>query len=115
MNTTLSARAPSYAALVRDDRGGLQLRRFHTSADAAAASDREQAGKVTPATDGLPSHVLAKQLGLHPKTLRRRWAAGEIPGIEHGPRTLVIPHRACRLIKMHGLLGFARMMQAGKL
>lgn len=114
MSASLSARAPRFAALVRNDRGGLEVRRFHTSADAASATaDREHRTDAMP--DGLPSHVLAKQLGLHPKTVRRRWQAGEIPGIEHGPRTLVIPHRACRLIKIHGLLGYARLQQAGKL
>jgi len=116
MSGNLSAPAPHFAALVRNDRGGLELRRFHTSADAAgAAADREMVSRVRSAGPGIPSHQLARELGVSAKTIRRRWEKGDLPGIAHGERTLLIPHDAVRLVKIHGLLGYAHRRAAGLL
>jgi hypothetical protein len=80
---------------------------------AHVAAEREICGTTRENTKGVLSYKLARELGLHPKTIRRRWKQGDLPGIEHGERTLVIPHHACRLVRTYGLLGYARMRQAG--
>lgn len=80
--------------------------------DARIAAERAIAGR--PGTGkGVKSSDLARQIGVHPRTIRRRWAKGELPGIEHGEHTLIIPHEAVRLVKSYGLLGYARMRAAG--
>lgn len=111
-NRTLAS--GNHSALVRGDDGNLHIRHFPTAADAArVAAEREIAGRSI--KGGLLSFKLARDLGVHPKTIRRRWERGELPGVEHGERTLVIPHEACRLVKIYGLVGYARMRAAGKL
>lgn len=106
----------SFAALTRTDMGGLAIRHFPTAADAArVAAEREIATTGRGSGRGVKSFELARKLGVHPKTIRRRWEAGDLPGIEQGDRTLIIPHEAVRLVSIYGLLGYARMKRAGKL
>lgn len=115
------ATTPQYAALIRGDDGGLDVRRFHTAADAAAASAASD-GVFESGLSALDkrrkmttSHDLARELGLHPKTVRRWVLRNEIPAIAHGPRLLMIPNRICQLVKLWGLDGVRRMALRGEL
>ena len=100
-----------HAALVRGDDEGLHVRHFPTASAAAKAS---QAREIAP-EPGLRSTLLARKIGVHPRTLRRAHDRGELPGIKHGERLLIIPRRVCRLVMTHGLLGVAGMIKRGEL
>ncbi len=104
-------KAGRHAALVRGDDEGLHVRHFATAAEAATAS---QAREIAP-EPGLKSTVLARRIGVHPRTLRRAHDRGELPGVKHGERILIIPRRVCRLVMTHGLLGVAGMVRRGQL
>jgi transposase-like protein len=59
---------------------------------------------------------LAAKLGIHPRTLRRQFARGGLPGaVEHGERILMVPTRLLRLARAYGLRGVERMANAGLL
>lgn len=110
-----------FPALVRGEDGNLHIRKFPTSADAAAASsDRElpppdQVQIVCGVRRGwIQSTKLAKKHGLHPRRIRRAYQNGELPGcIEHGAHTLMVPSHLDRLISAYGLRGVGQMAKAG--
>jgi hypothetical protein len=103
---------PAFGALFRNDAGGLEIRHYPTAAEAAlVAAERELTEMHS--LKGTRSTVLARELGLSPRTLRRRWLAKEIPGIEHGPRRLLIPREACRLIRLFGLWRYVQLRRTG--
>ena len=124
----------SHYAIIRDDRGALQVRRFATAADAAAVScERELPTPAplprtpTPApveiaaiagrdTGTLRHSEFARRLGIHPDTVRRAWKAGGLPGaIEQTQRSLMVPARLLRLAKVYGFVPVTRMGKAGLL
>lgn len=120
------------SALIRGDDDGLTVRRFADPADAqAACAAREEepapyaAGAITcqirtPAKSiqrggWTKSHELAHEIGMSPKTVRRAILRGELPAISHGERSMMIPNRICRLVKLYGLRGVAGMVHRGLL
>ncbi len=110
--------ARTYSALVRGDDGGLEVRRFATREDAAAA---ESSREITPERKGGRDYTtgeVAKQIGISQRTIIRRCDKGEIPFKDQGTsgqaRRMISSH-TLRLIKTHGLRGLARMIQAGLL
>lgn len=109
-----------HSALVRGEDGGLHVRRFPTPALAREASRHREvvpplAPWATPAPDELArvagpargevsSTEFARRLKIHPRTVRRWFSAGGLPGArEHGPRTLRVPLRLLRLAQCYGL------------
>jgi hypothetical protein len=124
----------SHYAIIRDDRGALQVRRFATAADAAAVScERELPAPAPLPRTQLPAPLdiaaiagrdastmrhseFARRLGIHPDTVRRAWKAGGLPGaIEQTQRTLLVPCRLLRLAKAYGFMPVTRMGRAGLL
>jgi|GEM_PF-7080538 len=138
----------THHAIIRDDRGNLQIRRFATPADAARASvDRElptatrpllmsdrttqRPAVVLPGTLPPPEQIaavlgqrggemrhteFARRLGIHPRTLKRQWLRGGLPGAkQHSAKILVVPVRLLRLAEAYGLRQVERMAQAGLL
>lgn len=79
--------------------------------DVAEAS---QAMDIAPGA-GVKSHMLARRIGVHPKTIRRAWKRGDLPGIAHGPRCLMIPWNVCKLVTQFGLLRVAGMRRRGEI
>jgi len=56
----------------------------------------------------------ARELGLHPRTVRRQFVRGGLPGAkEHSERVLMVPMHLLRLAKVWGLRQVERMAQAG--
>lgn len=106
----------SYGAMIRGDDGNLHIRHYRTPAQAAAmaAAHRELHEPAILTGAGIKSAALARELGLCGKTIRRAYAAGELPGIEHGPKTLIIPHKVARAVRTYGLLGVRAMMRSGR-
>lgn len=113
----------AFGALVRNDRGGLEARRFATAADAAAVScarelpTPDDIHAVTGTRRGeMTSTAFAKALGIHPRTVRRLYARGGLPGAkEHGERILLVPTHLLRLATAYGLRQVERMARAGLL
>ena len=112
MSATLTSR---YAALMRGDDGNLHIRRYRSAQEAAAVAALRELPEAREDLKGIKSHAFARQLGVHPKTIRRMWSRGDLPGILHGPRTLLIPRLICRLARTYGLIGVARMIRQGRL
>lgn len=120
------------SALIRGEDGGLDVRRFANPGDAqAACAAREEepapyaAGVITCAIKTPPasvrrggltkSHQLAHEIGISPAMVRAAIMRGELPAIPHGERSLMIPNRICRLVKLYGLRGVAGMVHRGLL
>lgn len=127
----------AHRALFRDDRGNLQIRSFATAAEAAAVScDRELPATVPPParttpTPGTPAPALiaavmarrggeirhtefARRLGIHPRTVKRLWLRGGLPGAkQHSERILVVPVHLLRLAETFGLRQVEVMAKAG--
>ncbi|PAW75141.1 MAG: hypothetical protein B9S38_02325 [Verrucomicrobiia bacterium Tous-C4TDCM] len=103
----------NHAALTRTDTGGLDLRWFPTAAAAAEVAKDREIAPPKPAR-GILVGKLAQELGLHPRTVRRAWQNGQIPGVELSARRLLIPRDACNLIKTYGLGGYIRRIAAGR-
>lgn len=65
-------------------------------------------------TGEISSTEVAKRIGVHPRTVRRAYKRGALPGAkEHGERILVIPMGVFRLIEAYGLHGVEKMAAAG--
>lgn len=120
----LPASIGNFAALVRGEDGNLHMRHFPTAADACTASshlertpDAEQVRIVCGRRGGeIKSTKLAREIGVHPRTIRRAFERGELPGCkEHGPRILMVPMHIYRLIMAYGLRGVGRMAKAGQI
>lgn len=111
-----------FSALVRDDRGGLQVRRFRTAraatlvamerelpepAEVAAIAGRARGGELS-------VRQFADQLGVSHDTVRRAVNAGALPGTkEHGPRLVKIPASTLRLAQTYGLRVLAKLQKHG--
>lgn len=111
-----------HSALVRGDDGGLHVRRFASGDDARAASAvrdiaPEDIAAVAGNTRGLVrASVFAQKVGVSPRTVRRMYARGALPGArEDGPRLLKVPAHLLRLAAAYGLRHVERMARAGKL
>ena len=110
-----------HAALVCGDDGNLHIRRFPSAADAAAASCGRELPSPTEidAVCGKRSGMMratafAREMGVHPRTVRRQWARGGLPGCrEDGPHLLKVPTHLLRLAHAYGLRGIERMARAG--
>jgi len=60
------------------------------------------------------SPVMARKLGVHPRTIRRCYLRGGLPGArEHGPRILEVPVHLVRLAEAYGLHGVEQLAKAG--
>lgn len=60
--------------------------------------------------------AFARELGIHPRTERRAFNRGALPGaVEHGERILMVPAHLFRLACAYGLRGVERMAKAGLL
>lgn len=116
--------APAHGALVRGDDGNLHLRRFATAEQAAEASRHLQDPMPVPSLDEVElvmgkrrgtmrSTEMARRLQVHPRTIRRAYENGWLPGAkEHGPRILEVPVHLYRLAEAYGLRGLERMVKA---
>jgi hypothetical protein len=114
---------PAHAALVRDDRGNLQIRRFDTAADAArVAAGLEHHAKLcaTPvALDLTKSPMLdhktfARRLGIPSQLVRAAFRRGGLPGaVAHSHRLVHVPAILLDHAKIWGLLGLERRVKAG--
>lgn len=65
-----------------------------------------------------PVSRVARELGVHPRTITRRCVNGELPFVDHGTADRgqrFIPAGVVELIRVHGLRGVAAMMRAGML
>jgi hypothetical protein len=113
----------SWCAFVRNDRGGLEPRRFASAADAASvALDRElpKPAEIDDIAGGrgaatmIPHRVFAKKLGVPPNTIRAVFKRGNLPGaVQHTDRLIVVPARLLHIAHRWGLLGLERMARAG--
>lgn len=108
-----------FAALVRGDDGGLTVRWFRTQEEATAACCAHEVAppKVSrrDARSMSTTHELAHDLGIAPARVRKWVIRHDIPRVCHGPRSIMIPNRICRLVKLYGLQGVAHMAQRGEL
>jgi hypothetical protein len=112
-----------HCALVRNDQGGLEPRRFRTAGDAATISlDREVA--APPAMTNPPAanqrmldHLtVAKRVGIPSRMLRAAIRRGTLPGaVQHTRDLVMVPARYVNLMRIHGLLGVERMARNGQL
>jgi hypothetical protein len=85
-----------------------------TQAPAALPSPHRIAEVGGPTCHDMRHTVMARRLGIHPKTIRRQFARGGLPGAkEHGPRILMVPTSLVRLAETYGLRGVERMARAG--
>jgi hypothetical protein len=77
----------------------------------------EQIAAVTGQRGGHMRHTeFARRLGIHPRTLKRQWLRGGLPGAkQHSVNILVVPIRLLRLAEAYGLRQVERMAQAGLL
>ena len=58
----------------------------------------------------------ARRIGIAPRTLKRQWLRGGLPGAkQHTKNILVVPVRLLRLAEAYGLRQVERMAQAGLL
>lgn len=122
--------ATNWCALVRNDKGGLEPRRFASAAEAATVSlDRgvavppplprsaelaAVAGWKDPAR--LDHRVFAKRLGVPPNTVRAAFKKGGLPGaVQHTERIIFIPAHLLRLAQTYGLMRVKQMAAAGML
>jgi hypothetical protein len=113
---------PQHSALVRGDDGGLHVRRF-ASGDAARAASAareitpEDVASIAGPTAGLMrASAFAAKVGVSPRTVRRMYARGALPGArEDGPHLLKVPVHLLRLATVYGLRGVERMAAAGLL
>lgn len=135
----------SHRALFRDDRGNLQIRSFPTAAEAAAASSESRdlvlpppvprtihalavmAAPVTPTVAQLDAIIarkggnikhsdFARRLGIHPRTVKRQWLRGGLPGaVQHSTHILMVPAHLLRVAQAYGLAQVERMAKAGLL
>ena len=122
----------AHRALVRDDRGNIQIRSFRTAAEAAAVScDRELSTTPALLAPALPAPAqiaavmarrggdirhteFARRLGIHPRTVKRQWLRGGLPGAkQHSERILVVPVHLLRLAEAFGLRQVEQMAKAG--
>jgi len=117
-----SATSGTFAALVCGDDENLHMRHFRTAdeASAAMATRRElptpqEIDLVMGRRGGeMRSARLAREIGVHPRTVRRQFERGGLPGAkEHGARILTIPMYLYRLITAYGMRGVERMAKAG--
>lgn len=82
--------------------------------DLPAVSELERV--AGPAQGEMRHTAMAAKLGVHPRTLRRQFLRGGLPGAkEHGERILVVPTRLFRLAQAYGLRGVERMATSGLL
>lgn len=118
----LPAPIGKHSALVRGEDGNLHIRNFPTAAAACTASshlertpDAAQIQIVCGRRGGeIRSTKLAREIGVHPRTIRRAFERGELPGCkEHGERILMVPMHIYRLIMAYGLRGVGRMARVG--
>ena len=77
----------------------------------------EQIAAVAGQRGGEMRHTeFARRLGIHPRTLKRQWERGGLPGAkQHTRNILVVPVRLLRLAEAYGLRQVERMAQAGLL
>jgi hypothetical protein len=65
---------------------------------------KSQADGRTVSGHDIRSTEMARLLGVHPRTIRRAYKRGALPGAkEHGPRILMIPHRLVIMACTYGL------------
>jgi hypothetical protein len=105
-----------HCALVRNDQGGLEPRRFATAAQATTASlDRELAPPA--ANQRMLDHLtVAKRVGIPSRMLRAAIRRGTLPGsVQHTRDLVMVPARYVNLVRIHGLLGVERMARNGQL
>lgn len=108
---------------VHADDTNLPLRLFAAAArDASANRGREfpshkEVQLVIGRRSGEMRHTaMARELGVHPRTIRRQFCRGGLPGAkEHGERILVVPTHLFRLAQAYGLRSVERMARAGML
>lgn len=105
----------THSALVRDDQGGLCVRKFASRAEAFEA---EKSREVTPEKPGkgYTTGQVAVKLGVSRQRIIRRCKAGELPFRDEGTAATarrIISARTLKLIQAHGLRGVARMCKAG--
>lgn len=136
----------SHRALFRDDRGNLQIRSFATAAEAAAASSESRelvipppvprtinalAVMTAPTLPPNPAQLeaillrkggnikhsdFARRLGIHPRTVKRQWLRGGLPGaVQHSTHILMVPAHLLRVAQAYGLAQVERMAKAGLL
>jgi len=82
---------------------------------AAGLPNPSEVARIAGSEKGEIRHtVLAARLGVHPRTIRRQFARGGLPGAkEHGQRILIVPASLVRLAHAYGLRGVERMAAAG--
>lgn len=103
----------SHAALVRNDLGGLEPRRFATAADAATvALDRELPKPVR-----LIDHKqFAKRIQAPSRMVRAAFKRGALPGaIAHSDRLILVPAKLVNAVLLYGLCGLERRVKNGGL
>lgn len=120
----MNATEPTRCALVRDDNGGLVVRRFpaevaaeHNAARDVTLPDPVQVQSVAGLGRGEIRHSkMAKALGVSTTMIRAQYRRGGLPGAkEHSANILVVPVRLLRLAEAYGLRGVERMAKAGML
>ena len=79
--------------------------------------DAEQIQAVAGQRTGDMRHTeFARRIGIAPRTLKRQWLRGGLPGAkQHTKNILVVPVRLLRLAEAYGLRQVERMAQAGLL
>lgn len=119
----MRARANQHSALVRNDCDGLEVRRFATAAEATAVArvrDLPEPAEVAAIAGRMGGMMrasrFAREVGVHPRTVRRMYARGALPGArEDGPKLLKVPAWLLRLVAAYGLRGVERLAEAGQL
>lgn len=116
---------PRHAALVRNDKDGLEVRHFPTAAQAASVSQardlsfppRIEVLQVAGNRNGKIRHTdFARRLGVRPNLVRQVYKRGGLPGaIEHSAYILMVPQRLLRLAETYGLRRVEQMAKAGEL
>jgi hypothetical protein len=92
-----------FTAIVRGDDDALHIREFESAAQAARAACERELQQPNATLTGISTADLAREFGLHPKTVRRAWARGELPGIEHSRNRVLIPRPIANLARRYGM------------
>jgi hypothetical protein len=109
-----------HSALVRNDKGGLDVRYFESAKDAARAAAHlelpEIKVEIARAGQTRPLHYkkFAERIGAPSRVVRAAFKRGALPGaIQHSDRIILVPAALVKPATIYGLMGMERRIKAG--
>jgi hypothetical protein len=111
----------NHPALVRNDKGNLDVRYFDNATDAARAAAHLEAPEVlvevqraSGPTRPLHYKKFAERIGAPSRVVRAAFKRGALPGaIQHSDRIILVPAALVKPATIYGLMGMERRIKAG--